>query len=692
MEIRLRFVLPLVLLAACGDGSSSSMDLASADDLAGADLGSTGDLARAGDMAQAAADMTAVDHDIRDLQDPSRPGFVQPDSPVRVVDVIVTARKDSPPAGAGAGSIVLFVQEPTGAAEYSGIMVFINTATPAFTPPNVGDLVTVQGTVKEFARPGQPGSRTNIEDVTSITVKMTGQPLPAATVVAQSELLYAPVTPGDDHTSPSEKWEGVLVKVTNPTVKSRDTFGEFTLNADLKIDDRLFAYTQPYPDDAFTSITGVLDHDFGTSRVLPRQAGDLEGLVAAPPVLTDLQPTPVQVGQGEQTPLTVTVDRPAPAGGTTIMLMTSDNTIAAPATATVVVPENMTTATFNVSGVLQSGTAVTITATLNGVPKTCTVTVVGPLVISSLTPAGTLELVPQGTGIVTVVLSRAAPVGGASVTLASGSADVLVPAAVVVPAGQTSITFGIKAGANTTGAPVTITASLPTGNQTANVEVKAAGTLVSALPPGERTSVFVINEVNVDAVNDANLGDLNCDGLHMNPPGGGQDDEFVELINVSRYSIDLAGVEVRDRARCTSGVPRHQFAAPAPTLGPGEAMVVFTRAPGVISDPAVLAMKPWCVGSAAGRIGDALAVGSTSMDLSFGNSGDDVCITIDLVGTLTELVKATYPDGADDESWTRAPDVTGPHSFYKAVTGRLTDRNATPGTRFNGAPFAAVRP
>ena len=64
-----------------------------------------------------------------------------------------------------------------------------------------------------------------------------------------------------------------------------------------------------------------------------------------------------------------------------------------------------------------------------------------------------------GTVTGTIVLSSAAPLGGAVVTFSSSSSGASVPALVTVPAGATSATFTVSAGAVSSNQTVTITAS-----------------------------------------------------------------------------------------------------------------------------------------------------------------------------------------------------------------------------------------
>jgi Family of unknown function (DUF6519) len=90
-------------------------------------------------------------------------------------------------------------------------------------------------------------------------------------------------------------------------------------------------------------------------------------------------------------------------------------------------------------------------------------------------------VITQGASTGTVVLTAPALTGGTSVALASGNTAVAqVPASVVVPAGQTTVTFPITAG--TTPGNVAITATLGASSQVANLSVVGLQS-VSLNPP-----------------------------------------------------------------------------------------------------------------------------------------------------------------------------------------------------------------
>ena len=139
---------------------------------------------------------------------------------------------------------------------------------------------------------------------------------------------------------------------------------------------------------------------------------------------------------------TVTITDPAPAGGASVALASS-NTAVATVPASVTVPAGQLSANFTVNTVqVANQTTVTITGTFPaGVSRTATLTVLRSPVPATVTfNPSTVTGGQPSTG--TVTLSRAAPTGGSVVALASSNtAAATVPASITVPAGATSGTF-----------------------------------------------------------------------------------------------------------------------------------------------------------------------------------------------------------------------------------------------------------
>jgi hypothetical protein len=199
---------------------------------------------------------------------------------------------------------------------------------------------------------------------------------------------------------------------------------------------------------------------------------------------------------GEGAQATVTLNRPAPQGGAVVEL---SHTIASP-TATnaapltiemppsVTVAEGESSASFDIQtnvttpGGFDRAIPVDVQASFGGATQTATLNVNPPLSISSLTVApGSVAGGDAATA--TVTLNGVAPADGALVTLASDSPAAMVPASIIVSAGQSAATFNVKTNAVT--ASVTATLSATYG------ATSTAKLIVSPAPPAQTDAVAI---------------------------------------------------------------------------------------------------------------------------------------------------------------------------------------------------------
>lgn len=199
---------------------------------------------------------------------------------------------------------------------------------------------------------------------------------------------------------------------------------------------------------------------------------------------------------GEGVQATVTLNRPAPQGGAVVTL---SHTIASPAATSATpltiemppstnVAEGESGASFNIQtsvttpGGFDRAVTFEVQASFGGATQTATLTVNPPLAVSSLTVApGSVVGGNAATG--TVTLNGAAPEGGALVTLASDGPAAMVPSSIIVPAGQTTATFGVKT--NSVTASVTATLSATYG------ATATAKLTVSPAPPAQADAVAI---------------------------------------------------------------------------------------------------------------------------------------------------------------------------------------------------------
>jgi len=178
--------------------------------------------------------------------------------------------------------------------------------------------------------------------------------------------------------------------------------------------------------------------------------------------LSSLTLDPNSVTGGTAATGLVTLTGPAPAGGYSVTL-TSNSAARATVPASVSVPAGATSAIFAVSTLPQTtdGSA-TITANLNAVNKTATLTVLKPtLAALILTP----NAVQGGQSVMCIAVLTGAPkagTAGITVALTSGGPSVTVPASVRIPAGATSVGFLVQTSVVAVDTPVTITGTAGT--------------------------------------------------------------------------------------------------------------------------------------------------------------------------------------------------------------------------------------
>ncbi len=184
-------------------------------------------------------------------------------------------------------------------------------------------------------------------------------------------------------------------------------------------------------------------------------------LTVNPTAVAAITLTPNKVVGGASTAQNkVTLDSPAPLGGATVLLTSSDPALAV-VPATIQVPEFSRFSpifTINTSPVAVS-TSVTVSAAYGGVTRSASLTV-DPIGVTALTLNPMTVAAGATSTLNTVTLNSPAPAGGAVVNLTSSDPAIAsVPASVTVPQGATvSPAFTITTGASP-GASATITAA-----------------------------------------------------------------------------------------------------------------------------------------------------------------------------------------------------------------------------------------
>jgi hypothetical protein len=191
--------------------------------------------------------------------------------------------------------------------------------------------------------------------------------------------------------------------------------------------------------------------------------------------LSSLSLNPASVTAGNSSMGTVTLSGAAPSGGA-IVTLSSNNTTVARVSSSVTVAAGTTGTTFAVStSAVTRSTTVTISATYGGATRSATLTVtpvpLPPPTLSSLTlsPSSVLGGLQSSTG--TVTLTRAAPAGGAIVSLSRSNGAASVPFSVIVPAGATSASFTVNTSIVLVSTSATISASYSGTTRTATLAI-----------------------------------------------------------------------------------------------------------------------------------------------------------------------------------------------------------------------------
>jgi hypothetical protein len=287
----------------------------------------------------------------------------------------------------------------------------------------------------------------------------------------------------------------------------------------------------------------------------------------------------------------------------------------------------------------------------------------------SLTPS-TITIAPTGgTAILQVRLATPAGPGGVTVTIASSSPDVAAPASVTIPEGLLQGGIRVRSTADTGSAM--IAATLGSDSAMAGVAIGAA---LAPIAGELRINELVYNTPPTPE------GDSNCSGGSVQT----NNDEFVELINVTAHPIELGGVSIWEENSWMSGAgtaPR--VVIPTEILGPGEAFLVFGGARPSTST----ATHPWCAVVTATHLGDARALGA-SQSLGLNDGGDTLFITAtNTPAVLLDSVSFGMTDAAD-QSLARSPEGTGAFAAFTTIADRATDRVISPGTLNSGLGFA----
>jgi thermitase len=214
------------------------------------------------------------------------------------------------------------------------------------------------------------------------------------------------------------------------------------------------------------------------------------------PTISQLTLTPTSVTAGETARGTVTLSRPAGAGGTVVELGSSTPNLAWCA-AQITIPQGQTTGVFDIRTVANGAGSATITASSGGGSRTATLQVVSPFRVQSVSVSPAVVAGGQNATL-TVRLTMPAPAGGVQVLLGSDASQASLPASVIVPAGQSSASVQVATSPVAQRVRVTLTAALNGAQSSATLTVNPPApmslTLSPSTVPGGRSataSVFL---------------------------------------------------------------------------------------------------------------------------------------------------------------------------------------------------------
>jgi len=168
---------------------------------------------------------------------------------------------------------------------------------------------------------------------------------------------------------------------------------------------------------------------------------------------------------------------------------------------------------------------------------------------------------------------------------------------------------------------------------------------------------LILNEVLYDPPS-GNVGDANGDGIR-----DANNDEFIEIVNVSNQSIDISGYEFYDATNLSQGMPNH-IVPQGTILNSNSAYVVFGG------------------GNPTGSFGDAIVHVASAAVLNLNNSSDTLTIKDDIGNTIIVFDVEALSNNPD-ESYTRIPDICGDFVQHNSSS----NGSFSPGTKIDGSSF-----
>ena len=286
----------------------------------------------------------------------------------------------------------------------------------------------------------------------------------------------------------------------------------------MRVNDLFHAIEGVEVGDSLT-LVGILRYANGDSKLEPRSEDDVSFNGLSAPYLVDFGPDTIFLEPGDDDTtypgLTLELNREADIDGVTVNL-SSSNPALVTVPATISIAEGQSSIVVPVTGVVASDELVTLTATLDDVSLTATANVLSADrfgLVETVEPSSVL-IAPNSESEVTVTLDTPAQSGGSEVYIWSDDALVAAPETVVVEAFSTQTVVTLQAGSSS-------------GN-TQFFLGTTKGNMVT---------------VDVEVTEQALLG-MVLSEVFINPAGGDDGSEWIEIYNGTGQSVDLSGYSI----------------------------------------------------------------------------------------------------------------------------------------------------
>jgi len=357
----------------------------------------------------------------------------------------------------------------TGAAPAGGFAISLSSNNTNLTVPSSVTVAAGQ-TSNTFTATGAQVSSNQTAVVTASAgaVNLTS----TLNLVAPAQLSALACAPSTLGSNASSTCTVTLNKATTSaaTVALTSNNGLLTVPASLTIASGQSSAT-------FTAASGTVSSSQNAivTATLSGQSQQATISLAAAAQLSSLSCSPATVNAPGTSTCTVTLTAAA-SGVATVTLLSNNSNVTVPGG--VNVGAGLSSAMFNAAvAAVTSNQSALLTATLNGVSQTFTLSAIAPAQLTSLACAPS-TLGSNASSTCTLTLNQAAT-SAATVSLASNNASLTVPASVTVASGQSSATFAATSGTVSSSQNAIVTATLSGQSQQATIGLAAAAQLSS---------------------------------------------------------------------------------------------------------------------------------------------------------------------------------------------------------------------